>query len=78
MDAIESTLFREKSRRLFLPFTIYGMNALFIFALSGLIAKMLGFIKFTQADGKYRVCVQSGEAAWVAALRAWIGVLLGA
>ena len=29
------------------PFVIYGMNALFIFALSGLIAKMLGFIKFT-------------------------------
>ena len=27
------------------------MNALFIFALSGLIAKMLGFIKFAQPDG---------------------------
>jgi predicted acyltransferase len=33
------------------PFIIYGMNALFIFALSGLIAKMLGFIKFAQPDG---------------------------
>jgi predicted acyltransferase len=33
------------------PFVIYGMNALFIFALSGLIAKMFGFIKFTQPDG---------------------------
>jgi predicted acyltransferase len=27
------------------------MNALFIFALSGLIAKMLGFIKLSQPDG---------------------------
>lgn len=33
------------------PFLIYGMNALFIFAVSGLIAKMLGFIKFEQPDG---------------------------
>ncbi len=33
------------------PFTIYGMNALFIFALSGLVAKMFGFIKFVQPDG---------------------------
>ena len=33
------------------PFVIYGMNALFIFAFSGLVAKMLGFIKFSQADG---------------------------
>ena len=34
-----------------MPFTICGMNALFIFAFSGFIAKMLGFIKFGQADG---------------------------
>jgi predicted acyltransferase len=27
------------------------MNALFIFALSGVIAKTLGFVKFGQADG---------------------------
>jgi predicted acyltransferase len=33
------------------PFTIYGMNALFIFAFSGLVAKMFGFIKFDQLDG---------------------------
>ena len=52
MDASESVVLREKSHRIFLPFTIYGMNALFIFALSGLIAKMLGFIKFTQENGK--------------------------
>jgi len=52
MDASESVVLREKSHRIFLPFTIYGMNALFIFALSGLIAKMLGLIKFTQENGK--------------------------
>ena len=33
------------------PFVIYGMNALFVFALSGFIAKMFGFIKFAQPDG---------------------------
>jgi predicted acyltransferase len=33
------------------PFVIYGMNALFIFAFSGLVAKMLGFIKLAQPDG---------------------------
>lgn len=33
------------------PFVIYGMNALFIFALSGFLAKMFGFIKFVQPDG---------------------------
>jgi predicted acyltransferase len=33
------------------PFSIYGLNALFIFAFSGLVAKMFGFIKFDQQDG---------------------------
>ncbi|TFW27792.1 acyltransferase family protein [Massilia horti] len=33
------------------PFVIYGMNALFVFALSGFIAKMFGYIKFAQPDG---------------------------
>ena len=51
IDANDSTRLREKSQRVFLPFTIYGMNALFIFALSGLIAKMLGFIKISSVDG---------------------------
>ena len=51
MDASASTELRKKSYGLFLPFTIYGMNALFIFAFSGFIAKMLGFIKISQADG---------------------------
>ena len=51
MDANDSTGLREKTRKLFLPFTIYGMNALFIFALSGLIAKLLGAVKFTPDNG---------------------------
>jgi predicted acyltransferase len=33
---------RERVRLLFLPLTIFGMNALFIFAFSGLVARLLG------------------------------------
>lgn len=42
---------REAAGRWSKPFVIYGMNALFIFALSGFLAKMFGFIKLTQPDG---------------------------
>jgi predicted acyltransferase len=42
---------REQAAKWLLPFTIYGMNALFIFALSSLIAKALGALKFARADG---------------------------
>jgi predicted acyltransferase len=42
---------REAAARWTRPFVIYGMNALFIFALSGFLAKMFGFIKFVQPDG---------------------------
>ncbi len=51
IDGTESAGLRSRAQKIFLPFTIYGMNALFIFAFSGLIAKLLGFIKFTQDDG---------------------------
>jgi predicted acyltransferase len=51
IDANASREIRATSERWLTPCTIYGMNALFIFALSGLIAKMLGAIKFAQADG---------------------------
>ena len=51
MDANASAAVRNKTQKLFLPFTIYGMNALFIFAVSGFIAKLLGFIKFAQTGG---------------------------
>ncbi|GAB3469864.1 DUF5009 domain-containing protein [Massilia terrae] len=42
---------REAAARWSKPFVIYGMNALFVFALSGFLAKMFGFIKFDQPDG---------------------------
>ena len=42
---------REAAGRWSKPFIIYGMNALFIFAMSGFVAKMFGYIKFAQADG---------------------------
>ena len=51
IDANGFPSLRKKSHLSLLPFTIYGMNALFIFAFSGLIAKMLGFVKFTQDTG---------------------------
>ncbi len=47
IDGNDSAALRESSRRWLQPFTIYGMNALFIFAFSGLVAKMLVFIKFS-------------------------------
>jgi len=34
-----------------LPFNIYGMNAITVFVLSGLVAKTMGLIKVTQDDG---------------------------
>jgi predicted acyltransferase len=50
-DANNSARIRDNAKRIFLPFTIYGMNALFIFALSSLVAKMLNFIKVSSSDG---------------------------
>ena len=55
------------ARRVFLPFNIYGMNALFIFTLSGLVAKMMGFIKLTSDDGSSR----SIKTILYAPIRAW-------
>jgi len=51
LDGSQDAGVRAIATRWSTPFVIYGMNALFIFALSGLIAKMFGFIKFSQADG---------------------------
>ncbi len=51
LDVSPSAAVRAIAARWSRPFIIYGMNALFIFALSGLIAKMLGFIKLQQPDG---------------------------
>ena len=51
MDANASMKLRDKTQLVFQPFTIYGVNALFIFAFSGLIARMLGTINFPQPAG---------------------------
>jgi predicted acyltransferase len=45
LDAAPGLCVRATSLRYTKFFTIYGMNALFIFALSGLVAKMIGFFK---------------------------------
>lgn len=51
LDANPHAIVRERAGRWAKPFVIYGMNALFIFAFSGFVAKMLGFIKLAQPDG---------------------------
>ena len=51
LDANPSPTLQRRSARLLHPCVVYGMNSLFIFALSGVIAKTLLLIKITQADG---------------------------
>jgi len=51
LDAGPSLALQRRSARLLHPCVIYGMNSLFIFALSGVIAKTLLLIKITQIDG---------------------------
>jgi predicted acyltransferase len=51
LDANPAPRLRAAAARWCKPFTIYGMNALFIFAVSIFVAKMLMFIKITQPDG---------------------------
>jgi predicted acyltransferase len=45
LDAMPNTALRTRASTASLPLVIFGMNALFLFALSGLAAKMLGFIQ---------------------------------
>lgn len=51
LDVNPNAALRAAAARCSKPFVIYGMNALFIFAFSGLVAKMFGYIKFDQLDG---------------------------
>ncbi len=51
LDASPSLALQRRSARLLHPCVIYGMNSLFIFALSGVIAKTLLLIKITWIDG---------------------------
>jgi predicted acyltransferase len=50
LDAMPQPLARARWARLLHPFVVFGMNALFLFALSGLVAKMLYTLK--AADGR--------------------------
>lgn len=54
LDANPYAALRQAAARWSQPFVIYGMNALFVFALSGFVAKMFGYVKFAQPDGKLR------------------------
>ena len=49
LDAMPQPLARERWARLLHPLVVFGMNALFLFALSGLVAKLLYTVKL--ADG---------------------------
>lgn len=49
LDALPQPLARERWARVFHPLVVFGMNALFLFALSGLLAKLLYTVKL--ADG---------------------------
>jgi predicted acyltransferase len=51
LDVNPHAAVRAAAARWTRPFQIYGMNALFIFAFSGLVAKMFGYIKLAQPDG---------------------------
>ena len=52
LDGNPSEQLKQKMQTASLPLVMYGVNALFLFTLSGLIAKMLGFIHITQASGE--------------------------
>jgi predicted acyltransferase len=54
LDANPHPALRQAAARWSRPFVIYGMNALFIFALSGFVAKMFAYVKFAQPDGSLR------------------------
>jgi predicted acyltransferase len=85
MDATPQARVRAAAARLFQPLVIYGMNALFIFALSGFVAKMMGFIKIpaalAEAAGAAGLTGSAGAAAQAAAsvsLKAWLYAPLNA
>lgn len=63
LDGAPGEGLRRRARWLAQPLVVYGMNALFIFAFSGVVARMLGFIKL---DGGTR----SLKAVLVAPLQA--------
>ena len=51
LDTCGDERIRRVSAKLSRPMLIYGVNALFIFAFSGLVARLLGYIRFESASG---------------------------
>jgi predicted acyltransferase len=73
MDGAPQARVRSAAARLFQPLVIYGMNALFIFALSGFIAKMMGFIKISVASAEAAGAAGAAtQAAASVSLKAWL------
>jgi len=76
MDGAPQARVRSAAARLFQPLVIYGMNALFIFALSGFIAKMMGFIKIpvasAEAAGLAGAAGTTMQAHASISLKAWL------
>jgi predicted acyltransferase len=52
MDACASTHIRERARKLAHPLTVYGLNALFLFVLAGVVGRLLNLIKISGAGGE--------------------------
>lgn len=70
LDSFGSEASRARWRALMLPFTIHGMNALFLFVVSGLIARGLGVWRVADGQGG-TVSAKTWLAAWP---KAWIAV----
>jgi predicted acyltransferase len=58
IDACDSGQVRARAAWFARPLEIYGVNALFIFAFSGLVAKLLGYFK-VQSDSGAMVSVKT-------------------
>ena len=63
LDAMPTVMWRTRAAAWARPAVIFGMNALFLFALSGLVAKMLGFIKVVPGQS-LKVWMVEGLGAW--------------
>jgi predicted acyltransferase len=73
MDGAPQARVRAAAARFFQPLVIYGMNALFIFALSGFVAKMMGFIKIPVASAEAAGAVGAAtQAVANVSLKAWL------
>ena len=51
LDAAPWAAFRDAARRACLPLTAFGLNALFLFAFSGFLARLMGAFKVTGSGG---------------------------